>query len=149
MISVLSLKRILDIKLKGLHLHNDELYFFKDLYVISIVDFDRPKLFPDSNEILNLSFDDTGYNEYGRLFNYTHAKLICDFLEKTDKSKHLIVHCTMGVSRSGAVAEFAVDHFYPNIEYSTFIEKNNFIIPNVYIKNQLIGYYLKNDYYQH
>lgn len=45
------------------------------------------------------------------LFNEVHAKQVLDFLEKYKTCQQVVVHCTMGQSRSAAVALFAAEHY--------------------------------------
>ena len=68
------------------------------------------------------------------LFNEDHAKRIINFLDEIKNCKEpslLIVHCDAGISRSGAVGEFASDYF--GLSYEQFC-KDNDVLPNAHIK---------------
>ena len=64
-------------------------------------------------DVLHLHFDDLTYEQYIRfkdkrdyelvLFNGIHTKQIHDFIDKYINIHNIIIHCAMGVSRSGAV----------------------------------------------
>lgn len=77
--------------------------------LISVYDASEPQLIPEGNfeDILYLQFHDTD-DQDGVLtsFNENHAKWIFSFLKRNAEAKELVVHCTMGVSRSAAIAIF-------------------------------------------
>lgn len=67
----------------------------------------------------------------------TELQKIVDFINKhTDKSTY-IIHCSAGISRSGAVATFLYDKFLVEIDKEVFRRENKFIRPNLYILNRL------------
>ena len=62
-------------------------------------------------DILYLYFDDITEEQYNKscnkgklvLFNTKHARQIHDFIDRNKDIHNIIVHCAMGVSRSGAI----------------------------------------------
>jgi predicted protein tyrosine phosphatase len=70
------------------------------------------------------------------LFNESHAKTIIDFLlDLPDTITVLFCSCDAGISRSGAVGEFAQYLF--SIEWAKFHSWNPNILPNSYVKTLL------------
>lgn len=72
------------------------------------------------------------------LFNDDHAKTIVSFLEeikKDDEDSDLVVHCSAGISRSGAVGTFACDYF--GLDYNDFLRSNPYIMANQYVLSTL------------
>jgi len=77
-------------------------------------------------------------NKEAVLFNDSHANQIIESVKLMHDSLTelvLIVHCDAGVSRSGAVGEFAVD--FCDMDYLNFKEKSPCICPNAFIRGQL------------
>lgn len=54
-------------------------------------------------DVLRLQFDDRDVGD-GELFASHHAQAVDAFVQKHAHVPHMVVHCTMGVSRSAAVA---------------------------------------------
>lgn len=80
----------------------------KKTIIISISDCGHStKFYSNSNivDILSLEFDDIEVELNGCILNnLTHCKMIKDFVDKyKNEVSNIIVHCTMGISRSGAV----------------------------------------------
>jgi hypothetical protein len=72
------------------------------------------------------------------LFNESHANQVIETIKamhEDERSMVLIVHCDAGVSRSGAVGEFAVD--FCNLDYLAFKDKNPCVCPNSFIRREL------------
>jgi len=69
------------------------------------------------------------------LFNDNHAKTICEFV-KGNIGKHFIIHCTAGISRSGAVGEFI--QRVTETPYAEFIRANPDIRPNYFVLGKLV-----------
>lgn len=118
--------------------------------VISINDPEDPILFNNFNKgdyghlvsyehpnLLSIVFHDVSYPSPGieaagyLIFNSGHAEDIINFLDKCEPTDNLIVHCFLGVSRSGAVGIFARELF--NADYDYFKRANPVIVPNVLI----------------
>ena len=62
---------------------------------------------------------------------------IVDFINKNKDKSVFIIHCSAGISRSGAVATFFYDKFLKEIDKEVFRRENKFIRPNLYILNRL------------
>ena len=108
--------------------------------LISIRDREFPEIYPTSPDVLNLTFDDAETDEgfppnIVELFSDEHAKQIVDFTLNNSHKKLFIVHCLMGVSRSGAVGDVLADHF--KIPYAEFKRLNQQIIPNSLVRTKL------------
>ena len=98
--------------------------------------FDKFEDFTNKN-LLKLWFDDvsefTTWNgmEY-KLFNADDAHKVVEFIkEKQDDVDTFIVHCTAGISRSGAIGMFIKDYF------GCEIESENNLIPNPLVSAEL------------
>jgi len=71
------------------------------------------------------------------------AKRIVDFALNVSPDKPLIVHCTAGICRSGAVGQVLNDyvnrHLHKNDEdYCRFIREHFHIQPNVHVRRLLL-----------
>lgn len=62
---------------------------------------------------------------------------IVNFVNLHKNTKGFIIHCSAGISRSGAVARFILDKFHHKINLEEFKIKNRHILPNLYILNRL------------
>jgi rhodanese-related sulfurtransferase len=85
-------------------------------------DFYSEPIFKDNHlNVLHLKFDDVeiDINEDVKAKSITkeQAKEIVDFLYKNKDKELLFVHCTSGISRSGAVGLFALDYFNGDKEH--------------------------------
>lgn len=69
--------------------------------------------------------------------NDNELKKIVDFINRHKDKSIFIVHCSAGISRSGAVATFLYDKFLPEIDKERFRRENKYIRPNLYILNRL------------
>lgn len=58
-------------------------------------------------------------------------------MNKHKKKSVFIIHCTAGISRSGAVATFIRDKFIEEIDKEKFNSENKYIYPNLYILKRL------------
>lgn len=67
----------------------------------------------------------------------TELQRIVDFINKHNDKSSFIVHCSAGISRSGAVATFLYDKFLMEIDKEVFRRENKYIRPNLYILNRL------------
>lgn len=69
-----------------------------------------------NNAALFFNFQDIDDRSSG--FNSHKARQIIDFVEESvKKGKHIIVHCFLGVSRSGGVAKFINDYWMLGDKY--------------------------------
>ena len=69
--------------------------------------------------------------------NDNELKNIVDFINKHKDKSVFMVHCSAGISRSGAVAIFLYDKFLSEIDKEQFRRENKYIRPNLYILNRL------------
>jgi predicted protein tyrosine phosphatase len=69
--------------------------------------------------------------------NETELIRIVNFINKHQEKTAFIIHCSAGISRSGAVATFLYDKFFTEIEKAVFRRENKFIRPNLYILKRL------------
>ena len=93
-----------------IHLYNGDPYQSIQYCFISITNADGnffPVALHDAPNVLTLQFDDITY-QFGdlKLFTKEQAKQIIDFLTRNLDKGYCVVHCTAGISRSGAVATF-------------------------------------------
>jgi predicted protein tyrosine phosphatase len=113
----------------------------KDVALISINDthgswsvswFDR-----DHPNVLRLWFDDVEMDtdkfsptnqEKIKAFDNEDARKVRDFIKLNKDKNTFIVHCSAGISRSGAVAQYICDYFQCDREQ--FLRDNPYIHPN-------------------
>jgi predicted protein tyrosine phosphatase len=74
--------------------------------------------------------------KYGKPSDEELRKVV-DFINKHADKSAFIVHCSAGISRSGAVATFLYDKFLPEVDKRQFARENRCINPNLYILNRL------------
>jgi len=67
----------------------------------------------------------------------SELKKIVHFIHKHKDKSVFVVHCSAGISRSGAVACFIREKFNSEVDKEEFTRENKFINPNLYILNQL------------
>ena len=114
--------------------------------IISITETGLPHVFEPSDNILCITIDDIDpinkwlYGKLGLPCDWKVACAIVNFIDKhnlrSDKAGEILVaNCMMGVSRSGAIVDFASN--YLHLDRKTFVKDNPFIIPNVWISNLL------------
>lgn len=108
----------------------------KDLMFISINDTlgtDAVPYFNNHKNVKVLYFDDVEEDletnqGTAKAFTKQQAAEIIDFLEQNKQATTCIVHCTAGISRSGAVGLFVNDYF--GADYDTFKVLNPHTLPN-------------------
>lgn len=103
----------------------------------------------DHPNVLKLAFDDCSQDETGTLLSgepYTQkamtkeqAEIIYDFLiaQKQNGVQKGLLHCSAGISRSGAVVTFAADVL--EVDQSAFKKMNQYIRPNPHVMSLLNG----------
>lgn len=69
--------------------------------------------------------------------NDNELKNIVNFVNKNKYKSVFVVHCSAGISRSGAVATFIKEKFLSEVNKEKFMKENKFIQPNLYILNRL------------
>jgi predicted protein tyrosine phosphatase len=97
----------------------------------------------DHSNVLILWFDDVETdlqvsptnNQKCRAFTEEQGKKIIEFIEKNKDRKQIVVHCSAGISRSGAVGLFINDYFHLNHE--EFRKINPWTSPNAHVSRIL------------
>lgn len=64
-------------------------------------------------------------------------KKIINFINKHKDKSVFVIHCSAGISRSGAVATFIKNKFIGEIDEEKFQYENKYIQPNLYILKRL------------
>lgn len=122
----------------------------KDIFFISINNNNEPNYkphFENKNNVLVQYFDDVEFDiVYPRVgdpgnpiinkaFTEEQGKELIAFVEKNTHKSQCILHCTAGVSRSGAVGTFV--NFYLGGDYEVFKRDNPHISPNPHVISTL------------
>lgn len=108
---------------------------------ISINDPDKPNILAERPNILNLWFDDAEEQlpllngEELILFNEEMARKVVDFVKVNEGAKFWMIHCTAGISRSGAVGDVLSEYF--GIPYEQFKRTNPRVQPNTLVRKLL------------
>lgn len=100
-----------------------------------------PTILEESENVSNLWFNDCEEDLPDVevvLFNEELGQKLIEFIEANKGKKQWILHCTAGISRSGAVGEFLADYF--GISYHLFKRDNPQVKPNALVKNILRKY---------
>ena len=129
--------------------------FFRDNRIISINSVSHPaEMPPFSEEFLNadnlliLYFDDDVDAGSPNAMTSEQAKQIVDFIHLED-NRPIIVHCTAGISRSGAVGEVLNWYFNRFVlndsDYSKFATMHQYIIPNAHVRRLLLAELRRNN----
>lgn len=112
---------------------------YKKTCFISILDLDNDEnKWNKSDNFLQVRMWDVDktVSKY-ELPNDLELKKIVDFINLNKDKDNFIIHCSAGISRSGAVALFIHDKFIDCIDKDKFRRENNQILPNLYILNKL------------
>jgi len=97
----------------------------------------------DHSNVIRLWFDDVSPGEATSPTNKIsvsamteeQGKQIINFIERNKEKIKFVVHCTAGISRSGAVGAFISDYF--GLDYSVFMANNPMVRPNAHISRTL------------
>ena len=84
---------------------------------------------------------DEGILEGPGIFSHKQANELIEFIEANKHKQIFIVHCTAGISRSGAIATF-INDLYGN-SYKEFFNDNRQIQPNYTILSRIREVYRK------
>ena len=134
-------------ELKKMGITDENVVDFKNSAFISIqtskvlAPMETPYFKKQHPNALTITFDDItdkeiDYIQLGaQLFTEKDAKTIYKFV-RDNISKHFIIHCTAGISRSGAVGEFI--QRVTETPYYEFIRENPNIRPNYFVLGKLI-----------
>ena len=91
------------------------------------------------SNVINLTFDDVEEDmpeKHVYAMTMKQANEIIDFIIK-NSDKHFILHCTAGISRSGAIGTFIANYF--NVDVVKFNLDNPHIIANSHVLKLLNG----------
>ena len=95
---------------------------------------------PSAENILNIDFNDVGEGEDGSFDELQAQEVLC-FIEDNREKSQWIIHCSAGISRSGAIASYLYEWFKnrgdevniypkypetPNYYVKGLLKKNNF-----------------------
>lgn len=64
---------------------------------------------------------------------------IVNFANKHTDKVLFVVHCSAGISRSGAVARYLFDKFMPDVDIAYYKSINKHTLPNLYIYKRLVN----------
>jgi predicted protein tyrosine phosphatase len=138
-ILILSKKMFDDLMIK--HNITNENVIEKNIAFISINDTGGTNQVPyfnenSNNNVLVLYFDDIEEDiqtekRLIKAFTIEQAKIVFNFIKNNEDKTTFIIHCSAGISRSGAVGTFINDYFRQS--YFEFLEKNPHILPNGHV----------------
>lgn len=111
--------------------------------IISILDSGEERVFEDDHKTKTFWFDDihpTTVMTVASCYDYKsmsvkQAEELIDFVMRLDKINKIIVHCTAGICRSGAVADFL--RVILDVDDIVFLKDNPNIIPNTWVRDLL------------
>lgn len=69
--------------------------------------------------------------------SHTELEKIVKFVNKHKDKICFIVHCSAGISRSGAVVTFIKEKFINEVDIDKFNKENKYIQPNLYVLKKL------------
>lgn len=99
-------------------------------YDLSIDNFLQVKMWDIENDIIQNDYF------YEKPSDEELLKII-RFVNKYKDKNIFMIHCSAGISRSGAVAMFIRDKFFDEIDNVIFNMENKHILPNLYILKKL------------
>ncbi len=124
---------------------NENISGKKDMIFISINNSKNDKsILKNNSNVLVLYFDDiialnsnsTYFFKDCKLFSNKQAKMVVNFVDKYKNiADGCLIHCSAGVSRSGAIATFINE--YLNRDNEQFLLDNPHIYPNQFVLNLL------------
>lgn len=114
-----------------------------DVVAISVITdeaekFNLNQLWADS---IQLEFEDTVDTNNPKCFNEQQAKELYNFILKHKMKSSIIVHCTMGVSRSAAIALFIEEHI---LNKQIELHRSRYCNYNRHVYNLLLKEHIKN-----
>jgi predicted protein tyrosine phosphatase len=132
-------------------INNSNVQEYKKTFFISIINTgerrkeDEPTL-KDSENVKVLYFDDTTADLEVPIIGeqrsvkacamtYMQAEELVSFIVNNKDKANCIVHCSAGISRSGAVGTFINDLF--GIKHQEFIRNNPYVLPNPHVLSLL------------
>ena len=130
-----------------LNIGDTEINKLKNIFIISILDSSgmlcTPLFEREHNNVLTLVFDDVvsdgerSRTVKGNTIAYTEEqnRILFDFIQRNKDMEICYVHCTAGVSRSGAVGTFINDLY--GEDHKEYIKRNPMVSPNPMILGML------------
>jgi predicted protein tyrosine phosphatase len=106
----------------SINYEEDDKPYFTDKENVKVMFFD------DVDQEYNAPVMSINENRVAKAFTRKQAKELFDFINKHKDKEVCIVHCTAGISRSGAVGQFIND--YTASDKQWFKQQNRHIIPN-------------------
>jgi predicted protein tyrosine phosphatase len=101
---------------------NDELPYFENKQNVMVLYFD------DVEKDLDIPIIGTNKTQTAKAFTIAQAEEVLNFINKHKNKDNCIVHCSAGISRSGAVGTFINDYF--GGDWFEFKKLNPHIHPN-------------------
>lgn len=101
---------------------------------------------PSSDSVLNIEFadvDNSGQMKYKNALTHEQSNEIIKHIEKNKDKNVFIIHCSAGISRSGAVSAWIYEYFKCN-GIDVVIEPEYPSTPNYYVKGKLKEIYNDN-----
>lgn len=118
-------------------IENKALLAYPEAFFISILNpDDETDLIPAKDNMITQRFYDLEYDvAENKAMSEEQAKELYDFILANKDKEVCYVHCSAGVSRSGAIGEFINDLY--GLSWLTFKKMNPRISPNLHIKTLL------------
>lgn len=104
-----------------------------------------PEFLLEMSNLLCLYFDDVSdpIRENGVFMTEEDADRIFNFLDRIDRNRTLFIHCTAGISRSGAVGE-VLDRFcnccqeHHEEDHIMFLRRHRHLVPNRWVRRIML-----------
>lgn len=97
----------------------------------------------NNENVLILYFHDwtSQIDDLVQLISEDDVKNIIEFISNMDQQKDLIIHCTAGISRSGAIGS-CLNHYFNSgsdnmMDYKDFVDRHPHIHPNILVFQKL------------
>jgi predicted protein tyrosine phosphatase len=125
------------------HFKNIDLNQYSKTCFISILDCDNREEYDKYDNFLQVKMWDIESDIFENdLLKYEkpsdlELKKIVDFINLHAEKQSFVVHCSAGISRSGAVAWYIYNKFHTEIDKEQFRSDNQYINPNLYILQRL------------
>ena len=139
-INILSKWQFDDVVKRNNITHNNLQDFKRTIFISIVCSKDEQSSIISGPNSIVLVFDDIIDDEIGKrlhdkgdcqLFSKEQAKQLYDFIFKNRHKSQVLVHCSAGISRSGAVGTFIND--FLKKDYFVFKREHPNILPNPYV----------------
>lgn len=136
-------KMTFDSLLKNLNINNDNIEEQKSFFISINDTFSKNKpilenksnvkvmYFDDVDKDINVPLIGGGVKLKAKAFTNEQAEELYDFIKNQKGKSSCIVHCSAGISRSGAIGTFLCDYF--NVNWFEFKKDNPHIHPNNHV----------------